>query len=1071
MRRARLIAALGTLALAACSQEIQPFDQTNLDRPTDIAFACHGDLLLSDGTVGNTAQPLAGCVASGDDTAPDAGVSRPPTLFGFVLQEETGTVALLNLSTPDRAGVVIDSDDFVPGTNAIPVGTLPVSIVTDPAGCHLLTANRGTCDLSVIDVNAAVELRASVERRGVVLPDGSPITAEPSKLVAQEPIEELGAACPEAPGGLLYMALPRCNAVAVIDPNTVDEAGNYTVVAGIEFDDAGVATITDGALTCANECGNAAPVPTDGPLIDAGAADAGIADAGVPDAGGADAEPPEPLDARPRPASIHLASDGRLYIGTENAPLLAIVTRDAGGMPTGVDVVRVEGDVGIGEIATSGRVQMGGESGDLGSGSAGQFSFAYAIATDRTVRVIEVDRQIECDTQVDPRFVHDSRNPTELACFEVGAASTPPRRAGVTGPGIPMPRGAVPLDIEIFSTDGNLSLTDQRRPSRMSGVFAMVTTSDGFAHVINIDDDHYPDFEDVTDPQAVYMSQTMAHSMRDAVNDRDLPSGTCVSQGGNADAPNNQFGPRAAFVSRVFNNSLIASQHSELMPSGRTVECTRTADSGQTVQRQAVSELDFGAPADVRESAFPDLMTTRNEDFFMIWEGRISLDDTNVSINGPPVRVGVVLQDGGDTRLVDGAAPFCESGVEPFDIAVLLGCTVDAHCSIGEECVRESEGGSTGLCLPANQVEALLGPCHDLMVSDKQYTIQEAFTGHLTLGERRRVLRTTPIDGCDSSAQCQELADYELTLTDQRQPIDRQAAIDSGEEEKLVSPFTWACEDDPTRQPGPPRCVMTCQVAEDCGEEGLACSDGVCVHAPLPPSECVGTLQRYELRAGDAFSVVGVVDRSTRVTGYLHNVIADPDTGQCVQSPDPNPLLVGKVPLRGLPECSGDGFTDLAPNPCTTTIDSGDSLIYEVVNDECQVVLPERDESDLEILRVFDVPAIRFRNPVFTMHLIHPFTNGDAQCFGDNAGGKAPHSPVYQGYQINIRTAGGFSPFGAPVDAALPRGLVRGPRGFLWVLDTGDNPSVRFTRGRVIRLDPNNGIDGFGASDGRNTII
>ncbi|MCH7471997.1 PKD domain-containing protein [bacterium] len=58
----------------------------------------------------------------------------------------------------------------------------------------------------------------------------------------------------------------------------------------------------------------------------------------------------------------------------------------------------------------------------------GEFNFVYAIATDRTIRVIEVDDLIECDTQVDPRLVHDITSAAQFACYEVGAITTPPRR-------------------------------------------------------------------------------------------------------------------------------------------------------------------------------------------------------------------------------------------------------------------------------------------------------------------------------------------------------------------------------------------------------------------------------------------------------------------------------------------------------------------------------------------------------------------------------------------------------------------------------------------------------------------
>ena len=49
--------------------------------------------------------------------------------------------------------------------------------------------------------------------------------------------------------------------------------------------------------------------------------------------------------------------------------------------------------------------------------------------------------------------------------------------------------------------------------------------------------------------------------------------------------------------------------------------------------------------------------------------------------------------------------------------------------------------------------------------------------------------------------------------------------------------------------------------------------------------------QRYELRAGEAFTVIG-----TR-SGYIHPIIADAG-GNCVEEPNANPFQVGRIPLE-----------------------------------------------------------------------------------------------------------------------------------------------------------------------------
>jgi hypothetical protein len=1093
-------ASISSFALAlgavACSQQVAPTDPRNLDRPSDMAFACIGELVLDSGDTAFTAQPLANCFGGLDDGGADVDAGATELfrgLYAFALQPETGTVALVEMTHPTAAGVVIDSDPHVPGKNAAPVGTLPVSIVADEAGCYLSIANAGTCDLSIMDAQMAIEQEPSVSRRSVVNSNGALIDAEPRMMTAEPSGPAGNDPCGPDPTGLLYIAYPRCNAVAVVDP----AGGMYQVVAAIQFAEDGTPAITDGSLACPSECGNLDA--TGGVGVDAGPVDAGAPDAALePDAAPEpDAGPEPPLTGgTPRPSSVLMADDGsRLFIGAENAPMLTIVELDADRLPASVSAVALEGDIGLRRMAASGLIEMGG---DLGSASFGQvhagaFDFVYAVATDRTVRVVEVGRRIECDTQVDPRYLHDSTDAAQFACFEVGAVTTPPRRAGVTGPGIVMPRDAVPLDVVVYSNHptGDQAITsgeggDPHAPRTMVGHFAMVTTSDGFAHVINIDDDHYPDFEITTDPLAVDMSKAMAHQLRDAVTDRDVPAQTCAVAL-NALTTDSALGPRAENgMSRTFDLSFIGGDRGRfVLPRGHKTVCNVVPDVGVPT-RDIVSELDIGAPIDVREQAFPDVAAARNEEFLVVWEGRLSADDIGIDVDGPPVRVGVVMKDGSERRLVDGASPFCDAGIEEYDVIQMLGCQVDAHCSLGEECVFHPESEvNTGLCMPIGLSSSLLSPCRDLLVSNKQFTAVDTFSSHVTLLERRRLLRTGPIDGCVDDAECTTAAAHEPLLLSPNHPMD---------DVVVPSDRTWACVDDPSRAPGPNRCVMTCGEVVDAitgevsqCETGYHCTGaGFCVEAPLPPTSCVQALQRYDIRAGESFAVVGAVLESSRVTGYQHDRIADPDTGACIADPNASPLSVGRIPLRA-PDCAGDGFADVSPNPCMTTIETAVEEEYEVtlIDDPdsadpddkipaCTEVDPPTEtvgETQLPVTPMRDVRAIRFRNRVMTLHLIQPDTPGDATCWGDEQGGLAPFSPVYPGYTMRIRVKGGFVPLFAPILAAYPARIVSGPDGNLWVLDQGDTTSGRITRGQIIRVIPSQPEGGFGVDNLFSTIL
>jgi hypothetical protein len=630
----------------------------------------------------------------------------------------------------------------------------------------------------------------------------------------------------------------------------------------------------------------------------------------------------------------------------------------------------------------------------------------------------------------------------------------------------------------------------ERSPIAMVGTFAFVTTSDGQAYVINIDDDNYPDFEEPAGDEgseAVYLALAMPHQLRDFVAQRTGGSGC------NVDSSPTVLGPRlgrpddrnAPVLGRFFDSSRAVLERLAWLPQLRTlhgVEYARS-DTGELVvvdDCQAVGELSHIAPVDVRERAFPDLETVLNEEWSFTWEGAVSRDGRLTNVDGPSTRVGVLVHDGDEVRLVDGAAPFCEMGIEPYDIVKLRGCEQNVHCSLGEVCAFHPdtpEAVAEGLCIPEQNVGMLDERCRGVLLSGKQYTAVETYAGHLALAERRRVLSTTPVDGCVDDSQCADLAIVEMQLASAQQPFaDPDFEELTPEEQHRASLFR--CEPDPSRAPGINRCVMTCDesteqeppgddgapAVRDC-EDGFVCSDDHCVHGVLPPPQCVQTLQRYEVRVGEAFAVLGR-SAATRVTGFLHDRVADPDTGECVEDPDASPLLVGRLPLTA-PPCEGDDIDDLSPNPCLTEVEHYEpdpGFEFVCSGEVCECRPPElQDEDDRPPpFRTVMVPALRFQNPVFTVHVVRPSTRGDLECFGDEAGELPPIAPVHQGFTLGMVLTGGFLPmFASNFETALPANIVEGPNGLLYVLDQGDVTSGTVTRGRVLMLDPRAAAGGF----------
>jgi hypothetical protein len=1042
-------AALG--ALIACSDTTLPEIIRVLDRPSAISFSCYGKMVMADTgeVVDSSPQPMSSCMGWQAGQRPAGQESLQPTdapqLLQFILQSTQGSIAVSRYSGGLQVPAFLDPDPTTPGLNSIPVGVLPVDIVTDPTGCHVLTANAGSCDLSILDVQSAVDTKARpmVNRLAISNAAGEPVGAAPRAMVGAPGPAEVGVECPAAPDGLVYIAYPDCNMVAAVSTATGE------VVAGIVSRDDSVAPyweITDGNVGCGGVCGSLA----------------------TPPGGGG--------PAATRPSVLRLDADARrLYIGAENLNKLIIVELDEDYLPALVRSVPLEGDVGILSIAVSEPVSY-----ELGSASL--FRFAYAVATDGTMRVIDVERQhsyidqagnsisaqgAECDTQGDTRYLHDLnlndagvRN--FLRCMPVGRQQcapeqqpdvrvcNPPRRTGARSPGIKMPGNALPLDVAFVALDNTTDDTPIT-PLALKGYFAYVTLSSGSMTIINVDDQRYE-----LESQPAEIALALPHQIRDFGLDRNIRDLTDIAD--NPDTLDHcqfvqadqslvaRYTPRLESepASQLGNTTINASK-AHLLPSMQRLLCEETGPNpmnltGPRIRRAfPVPELSIMAPPDVRRQSFLDFLSVPvQEEWNLAWEGPVSRDSGSVVVDGPPVRSGFFEPDAQDT-FRDGSAPFCKMGVEPYDILV-VGCDPErgnADCVLGEKCLPSAAavGTGLGLCSPMDSAEQLSMACREYLNTRRRYTIDEVHRDRLVLSERRRVLSTTPLTGCVDAQECNEL--HALNPIVDLEP-------------------SWACEPDPSRdgiddsdpEATRRRCVMTCDTsAEDprggC-EAGYVCSksSGRCVEGVLPPLECVQSAQRYQVRVGDAFALIG------SRTGFLHNIVVDED-GACVEAGEPNPLAVGRVPLNP-PPC-GDG-----DNPCLTMVEQVES--QPIYIDPATCGRPPQGQPQERIV-TREAEAIQVRNPVFTFHLVAPHTTGDAACDGDRLGPDAPPATAFPGYRLTFRVVGGYfagalSMLSSSGNRRLsyPRVIERGPYGDIWILDQGDRSSS--IRGQVLWFRP-----------------
>jgi hypothetical protein len=221
----------------------------------------------------------------------------------------------------------------------------------------------------------------------------------------------------------------------------------------------------------------------------------------------------------------------------------------------------------------------------------------------------------------------------------------------------------------------------------------------------------------------------------------------------------------------------------------------------------------------------------------------------------------------------------------------------------------------------------------------------------------------------------------------------------------------------------------------------------------IPPQACVNSPQRYDLRASDAFTVLGTV------SGYIHPIIAD-SGGSCVVNPAASPFEVGRIPLAP-PACDptadprtgkkADGTYDA--NPCALVSDEYE-LDPQFLPSSCTLANPSTAIVDRQ------ADEIRFHNPGMTLTLVDPTYGGDKSCVLDRGGNLGKVPIVYDGYQLSFEQTAGFTPLLLAIQPAYPVRAVRGPTNSLWVIDDGDylstDVTVESTEGKVFRVEPIN---------------
>ncbi|MFZ5786571.1 MAG: hypothetical protein ACOY3Y_09045, partial [Acidobacteriota bacterium] len=654
----------------------------------------------------------------------DAGVGEAGgpkgTLYGFVANTSRGEVALFRPSSSGEP--LVDLDRRSPGFGTIPVGAQPSDLKATRDGCRVVTANVGSCDLSVIDVPAVLRVAAGEQKTpsGAAVSHITPRTAAgPLRSPPQElwivpssgPAKPATGQCPGSSGGYrAYVTFPRCNLVAELDLST------GLVIQGLLVRPDGFVLTKD--PVCPVDCVlrseprrvDAGPPPDqqrpdqprpDLPRPDLVAADlpARASDAGAPRA--TDTRPASDLAApdvpRPDGPAPTISSQGPLPFGlavTESADRIYVSSAGA----SFISVIEVDTKTGaftnprrisVGDGAFTTRIRVSPPTRKLGR-------FLYALGNDRTLRIFSAELEKECEANLDLHKVPDGGIPFDQArCFVAGAKESP-RRIGVTKSGFQF-GNRIPQEVLFVTsprTPTDAGVPEAGHPATpLHGVFAIVSVSDGTTYVIDVEDWNFVDASDggVGRLPAAHLPHRFRNELQGSTSGVPDASVASISGAGTGGVP--------AVVS---------------------VELPAGAEKGISLPGEGIYLRAPGEPVVADWSmVYEDRLLGR-------WSGDLSLAPDRLGLSDPGVN-------------------YCASGVlgrkqengrslRHGDIVVLVGCADDSECGLEQVCVKPvAQQVDTGLCLDKSRSDALFKVCADFLRGQRELLVTHASRGELVL--------------------------------------------------------------------------------------------------------------------------------------------------------------------------------------------------------------------------------------------------------------------------------------------------------------------------------------------------
>ncbi len=755
------------LDLLGCNRA-PPVNSPNrvLDRPADVGLAC----IERTGT-GDDAHvevlPLALCNSPTTGGCPnDLQGSGEPQLIGFVANSERNEVAMFRRCLVSaKAASLVDFDAAAPGFNLVPVGDFPSSLIVTDDSCRAVTANFGSCDLSVLDVvtlggyalgleprNIEPSSAVSIVRPAVAIPGQSelgivPLGSRPGQLLAvpqelshavgyddpggpsggtdaspigqeatsggdSSQIDDLppesgpvGSRCPEWLPSSVYVSFPSCHMVAEVDMlrGTILQSRTFE-----RHPVTGEISLRDSGTDpqCPVDC----PDQLEGRPIPAIEHDL----RGVAPYAMTLVTPSSDPDADEAEQQIVSSS---LFVGGLGAEVLFELPLDQDGNFPVNDEVRqlaLDGSRGVQGIRVTPAMELA-----VGGAGAQFYQFIYVIAADGSTRVVNRDLGggalgVECDTQVDARSV------ITPVCHEVGGdpgGVALDRHPLARGPGIRVPGSATITDWAFQKVDEAQYL--EGTPFGQPGVVGVGVTS--FGRVVFSVFGQFPgDANDETkDPVGLMDLGIRPHMLWPSVN---------------------PFSGETSVLPRVADETprrLLPEQGEPswlLAPALRHIDYAyapnEAADDGGNAD-QKVIELAYGVQNvdhlganDVGDEANTAVYTNSvarilardyrhwtSQEVTLVWEGDLpgAGGATGQIVCQQPGWEGgtCITKEAGDMKLVDTSATFCDDGVLAGDKAFIFGCSDDDDCGAGQTCLKAEFAASdtTGICVSRTQYQ------------------------------------------------------------------------------------------------------------------------------------------------------------------------------------------------------------------------------------------------------------------------------------------------------------------------------------------------------------------------------